>query len=124
MVARRDTGEKETVALAEAAARVAALQTEIQDALYAKALAFREANTHRVDTWDEFLKAFEGEGGAGFVVAHWDGTQETEDRISEATKATIRCIPLEPLIPSDGEPGACVLTGKPSERRVVFARAY
>ena len=124
VVARRDTGEKETVAVGEAAARVAALQTEIQNALFAKALAFREANTHRVDTWDEFLKAFKGEGGAGFVVAHWDGTQETEDRISEATKATIRCVPLTPLVPSDDEPGACVMTGKPSERRVVFARAY
>lgn len=124
IVARRDTGEKETVAIAAAAARVAALQTEIQTSLYAKALAFREANTHRVDNWEEFLEAFEGEGGAGFVVAHWDGTQETEDRISEATKATIRCIPLEPLIPSDADPGRCVLTGRPSERRVVFARAY
>ena len=124
VVARRDTGEKETVPLAEVAARVAALQTEIQAALFAKALAFREANTRRVDTWEEFLAAFEGEGGAGFVVAHWDGTQETEERISDATKATIRCIPLEPLIPSDGEPGVCVMTGKPSERRVVFARAY
>lgn len=124
VIARRDTGEKETVPVVDAAARVASLQTEIQDALYAKALAFREANTRRVDTWDEFLQAFEGEGGAGFVVAHWDGTQETEDKISDATKATIRCIPLEPLIPSDGEPGVCVMTGKPSERRVVFARAY
>ena len=124
MIARRDTGEKETVALTEAAARVAALQDEIQRAMFAKALEFREMNTHRVDTWEEFLKAFEGEGGAGFVLAHWDGTQETEDRISDATKATIRCIPLEPLTPSDAEPGQCVLTGRPSERRVVFARAY
>ncbi len=124
VIARRDTGEKETVAVAEAAARVAALQTEIQEALFAKARALREANTRRVDTWEEFLAAFEGEGGAGFVVAHWDGTPETEERIADATKATIRCIPLEPLIPSDGEPGVCVMTGKPSERRVVFARAY
>ena len=68
--------------------------------------------------------AFEGEGGAGFVLAHWDGTTETEDRISDATKATIRCIPLEPLDPRDNEPGQCVLTGKPSERRVIFAKAY
>ncbi|RYG26473.1 proline--tRNA ligase [bacterium] len=124
VIARRDTGEKEAVALCEAASRISALQTEIQQALYDKALAFREANTHRVDTWDEFLAAFEGEGGAGFVLAHWDGTQETEDRISDATKATIRCIPLEPLHPSDNEPGQCVLTGKPSERRVIFAKAY
>jgi prolyl-tRNA synthetase len=124
MIARRDTGEKETVALSEAAARVAALQTEIQQALYDKALAFREANTRRVDTWEEFLQAFEGEGGAGFILAHWDGTTETEERISDATKATIRCIPLEPLQPSDAEPGKCVLTGNPSERRVIFAKAY
>ena len=124
VVARRDTGEKETVSLADAPARVAALQREIQRDLFEKALAFREANTRRVDTWDEFLEAFEGEGGAGFVLAYWDGTQETEDRISETTKATIRCIPLQPLLPSDAEPGTCVLTGRPSERRVVFARAY
>ena len=124
MIARRDNGEKETVALSEAAARVAALQTEIQQALYDKALAFREANTRRVDTWEEFLQAFEGAGGAGFVLAHWDGTTETEERISDATKATIRCIPLEPLEPSDAEPGKCVLTGNPSERRVIFAKAY
>jgi len=124
VLARRDTGEKETVAVADAVARAAALQPLIQQAIFEKALAFRTENTKRVDTWEEFLTAFEGEGGAGFIVAHWDGTQETEDRISEATKATIRCIPLEPLIPSDAEPGHCVMTGKPSERRVVFARAY
>jgi prolyl-tRNA synthetase len=124
VIARRDTGEKETVAVADAVARAAALQPVIQQAIFEKALAFRTENTKRVDTWEEFLTAFEGEGGAGFIVAHWDGTQETEDRISDATKATIRCIPLEPLIPSDAEPGLCVLTGKPSERRVVFARAY
>lgn len=124
VVARRDSTEKESVPLAEAAARAAALQEEMQQALYQKALAFREANTHRVDTWEEFQKAFEGEGGAGFIVAHWDGTAETEERISDLTKATIRCIPLEPLIPSDGEPGQCVLTGKPSKQRVVFAKAY
>lgn len=124
VVARRDTGEKETVSLDQVVDRVLTLQDEIQQAMFAKALAFREANTTRVDTWDEFLKTFEGEGGAGFVLAHWDGTQETEDRISGATKATIRCIPLDPLQPSDAEPGVCVLTGRPSERRVVFARAY
>jgi prolyl-tRNA synthetase len=101
-----------------------AMLQAIQDGLFQRALAFREANTHRVQTWDEFRAHFEGEGGGGFVVAHWDGTQETEDRIAEATKATIRCIPLVPLQPEDGEPGKCVLTGEPSPRRVVFAKAY
>ncbi len=124
VIARRDDGTKETVALSEAAARAHALQEEIQAALYARALAHREANTKRVDTWPEFLGAFPGEGGGGFVLAHWDGTGETEDRIAELTKATIRCIPLEPLAPGDDAPGRCVLTGAPSARRVVFARAY
>jgi prolyl-tRNA synthetase len=68
--------------------------------------------------------ADDGDGGGGFVVAHWDGTTETEDAISAATKATIRCIPLVPLAPSDAEPGVCVFSGKPSARRVVFAKAY
>jgi prolyl-tRNA synthetase len=81
-------------------------------------------NTHRIDTWDEFVAHFDGEGGAGFVAAHWDGTQETEDAISNATKTTIRCIPLEPLLASDGEPGVCVFSGKPSTQRVIFAKAY
>lgn len=124
IIARRDTGEKETVALSDAVARAVALQDEIQAALYARAVAFRDANTHRVDTWEEFKAAFAGEGGGGFVLAHWDGTQETENRISEETKATIRCIPLSPLAPGDDEPGVCVLTGQPSTQRVVFAKAY
>jgi prolyl-tRNA synthetase len=124
VVARRDDGEKQSVGLTEVAATVEALMESIQKALYERALAFREANTHRVDTWDEFQAIFAGEGGAGFVVAHWDGTGETEARIAEETKATIRCIPLEPLAPGDDEPGQCVLTGRPSAKRVVFARAY
>ncbi len=123
-VARRDTGEKVTYELGAVAHEAQRLLIDIQQALYDNALAFREANTHRVDTWEEFEKAFAGEGGAGFIVAHWDGTQETEDAISDKTKATIRCIPLTPLQPSDAEPGVCVLTGKPSKQRVVFARAY
>jgi len=123
-VARRDTGEKETVALESVVDRAFALQTEIQDALFQRALDFRNENTTRVDTWEEFQAAFAGEGGGGFVLAHWDGTTETEDKISEATKATIRCIPLEPLQPSDAEPGVCVFSGKPSKQRVVFAKAY
>jgi prolyl-tRNA synthetase len=124
VIARRDNGEKQTVALAEAVATAARLQTEIQQAIYDRALAFREANTRRVDTWEEFEAAFAGEGGAGFVLAHWDGTGETEDAIADKTKATIRCIPLQPLDPGDAEPGRCVLTGKPSKQRVIFAKAY
>lgn len=124
VIARRDTGEKQSIALEGAAEPISALLGEMQQAMYDKALAFREANTHRVDTWEEFEAKFAGEGGAGFILAHWDGTSETEDLISEKTKATIRCIPLTPLDPSDNEPGVCVLTGKPSKQRVIFAKAY
>jgi prolyl-tRNA synthetase len=124
LVARRDTGAKQTVPLADFETTVASELEAMQDALYEKALAFREANTHRVDDWAAFERAFAGEGGGGFVLAHWDGTSETEHAIAEKTKATIRAIPLEPLQPEDGKPGKCVLTGKPSERRVVFAKAY
>jgi len=124
VLARRDDGEKETVQLDQLVDKVVDALGSMQMRLYAKAAELMAANTRRIDTWDEFLKAFEGEGGAGFVLAHWDGTQETEDAISAATKATIRCIPLEPLDPADNEPGVCVYSGNPSARRVVFARAY
>lgn len=124
VVVRRDNGEKQTVAIDQAADTIRGLMEEIQTALFQKALAFREANTKRVDTWDEFEATFAGEGGAGFVLAHWDGTKETEIEIANRTKATIRAIPLTPLDPADDEPGKCVLTGQPSERRVVFAKAY
>lgn len=124
IVARRDLGEKVTLPLDQLVAHAQQQLTEMQEALYAKALAMREANTRRVDTWDEFKACFEGEGGGGFVVAHWDGTGETEAAIADATKATIRAIPLKGLIPSDDEPGVCVFSGKPSARRVVFAKAY
>jgi prolyl-tRNA synthetase len=124
VVARRDTGEKTTVPLDDAEMFIKAQLEQMQKDLYAKALAFREANTHRVDTWTEFEKAFDGEGGGGFVLAHWDGTGETEEEISNRTKATIRCIPSTPLDPEDAKPGQCVLTGKSSAQRVVFAKAY
>jgi len=123
-VARRDTGDKESAALTEVVEKVAGLMDTIQQAIYERALAFREANTKRVDTWEEFEATFAGEGGAGFVVAHWDGTEESEAIIAERTKATIRCIPNTPLLESDNEPGVCVYSGKPSARRVVFAKAY
>jgi prolyl-tRNA synthetase len=128
VIARRDTGEKLSAPLSSesgnTALLIAGMLTDIQHDLFQKALAMREGNTNRVDTWEEFEGAFMGEGGAGFVVAHWDGTTETEKEIAERTKATIRCIPLSPLDPSDALPGTCVLTGKPSPRRVVFAKAY
>ncbi len=124
VLARRDTGEKQSVSLQSAANEAERMLFGMQQALYDAALAFREANTHRVDTWEEFEKLFSGDGGAGFAMAHWDGTTETEIAISEKTKATIRCIPLVPLRPDDAEPGKCILTGKPSRQRVVFAKAY
>lgn len=124
VLARRDTGEKETVALSEAAARIHEILTDMQSALYERALIFRVASTHRVNTREEFEAAFPEEGGGGFVVAHWDGTAETEAEISEKLRVTIRCLPLTPLDPADDQPGTCVWTGRPSPRRVVFARAY
>lgn len=124
VLARRDTGEKSTVPMAEAADRIVAELAAMQQAMFDRALALRQALTRRVDTWAEFEQAFSGEGGSGFVLAHWDGTDETERAIAEKTKATIRCIPFEPLDPADVEPGTCIMTGKPSSQRVVFAKAY
>ncbi|HVL38485.1 MAG TPA: proline--tRNA ligase [Fimbriimonadaceae bacterium] len=124
VVVPRDSGVKGTATLASAAPDVVAALGQMQKDLYQRALAFREANTARVDSWADFEAAFAGEGGGGFVLAHWDGTTETEQRISEQTKATIRVIPLRQLSPEDAEAGACVLTGRPSARRVVFAKAY
>jgi prolyl-tRNA synthetase len=125
IVARRDTGDKTTLPLdAQAAAAIHAMLEEMQTAMFERAKSAQDANTRRVETWAEFEAAFAGDAAPGFVVAHWDGTQETEDKIANATKATIRCIPSTPLIPSDAEPGVCILTGKPSAQRVVFAKAY
>jgi prolyl-tRNA synthetase len=124
VLARRDTGDKATVPIEHAVEAVMGMLDKIQDGLYQRALEFREQHTRRVDTWEEFEQIFSGEGGAGFVAAHWDGTSETEAEIAARTKATIRAIPIPPLDPADDEPGKCVLTGKPSERRVVFAKAY
>jgi len=124
IVARRDDGEKQTVAVAEAAEVAAGLMPVIQAAMYQRAVAFQDANTKRVDSWEEFADTFKGEGGAGWVLAHWDGTAETEAKIAELTKATIRCIPFEPMAPGDDEPGVCVMSGQPSKGRVVFAKAY
>ncbi len=116
-VMRRDTLEKETLPLEGIEENVRKMLEDIQANLYKKALAYRTARTVTVDTYDEFKERIE-EGG--FVLAHWDGTPETEARIKEETKATIRCLPFD----GDLTPGVCMVTGKPSARRVLFARSY
>lgn len=123
-VSRRDVGGKEIISLDALVPHLQSQLAAMQKSLLQAALERRQSNTRWVDTWEEFEEAFAGDGGAGFVVAHWDGTDETEEQISERTKATIRCIPDQPLREGDDQPGTCVLTGKPSARRVVFARAY
>lgn len=117
-VSRRDTLEKATYQLQDIETKVEHLLQNIQDNLFQKALDFRESMTTKADSWEEFIDLLDNKGG--FILAHWDGTPETEQKIKEETKATIRCIPLD----SKPENGKCILTGKPSERRVVFARAY
>lgn len=116
-MARRDLLTKEVVPLDGLSDRIAATLDDIQATLYKKALERREAMSHYVNTWAEFEAALEK---GGFIYAHWDGTSETETKIKEKTKATIRCIPLN----NKQEAGQCILTGKPSKERVVFARAY
>ncbi len=116
-MARRDLLTKEVVPCEGLVDRIAATLDDIQSSLYKKAVERRDAMTHRVDTWAEFESALDK---GGFIYAHWDGTGETETKIKEKTKATIRCIPLD----NPQEVGVCILTGKPSKERVVFARAY
>jgi prolyl-tRNA synthetase len=116
-VARRDTLTKESQPIDGIVEHVKALLDEIQTNIYQKALAFREENTFLVDTWDDFKAQIER---GGFVMAHWDGTAETEEKIKEETKATIRCIPLI----STMEAGRCIYSGADSSKRVVFAKAY
>lgn len=116
-VCRRDTLEKTNVPLDGIVEYVENLLAEIQANLLKKAADFRAANTRKVDTWDEFLVEIEK---GGFLLCHWDGTTETEEKIKELTKATIRCIPND----AEEEEGTCILTGKPSKRRVIFARNY
>jgi prolyl-tRNA synthetase len=117
-VARRDTKEKQSVSLDNIIAHVEELLTTIQQAMFDKALSYRQEHTTPADTWDEFVRLLDEKGG--FISAHWDGTPETEEAIKEKTKATIRCIPLN----NSPEEGQCILTGKPSAQRVLFARAY
>lgn len=116
-VARRDTLEKEILKMADIENKVEHLLEQIQSNLYQKALSFREDNTFIVDDWEEFVEKTEQ---GGFILAHWDGTAETEQKIKEKTMATIRTIPLD----APEEEGKCIFTGKPSMRRVVFAKAY
>jgi prolyl-tRNA synthetase len=117
-VARRDTKEKATVSLDGIADHVRQLLDDIQINLFERAKAYRDSHITKVDSWEEFKDVLANKGG--FVSAHWDGTGETEDRIKEETKATIRCIPLENV----QEEGKCVFSGKPSTQRVLFAQAY
>ncbi len=117
-LARRDTKEKSTVSFEGLALHILQLLEEIQQQIFNKALAFRNENIREANTWDEFVEILDAK--AGFVSAHWDGTSETEDKIKEQTKATIRCIPLD----NKQENGKCILTGNPSTQRVLFARAY
>jgi prolyl-tRNA synthetase len=116
-LARRDTREKTSMPFDGIEQVVLDTLEDIQSKIYAKALAFRQEKTHVVNTWDEFTAKLD-EGG--FISAHWDGSSETEEKIKELTKATIRCIPLD----AKEEAGKCILTGNPSNKRVLFARAY
>jgi prolyl-tRNA synthetase len=115
---RRDTGEKKVIALDGASAYIKMLLDEIQENLYQEALKHRTEHITKVDSYEEFKKLLDEKGG--FFLAHWDGTGETEEKVKTETKATIRCIPLD----SADEEGVCMVTGKPSQRRVIFARAY
>ncbi len=116
-VARRDTREKKTLPFDNLDEVIEKLMVEIQDNIFQKAFDYRATQTHLVNTWEEFLQTIEK---GGFLSAHWDGTPETEEKIKELTKATIRCIPLDSI----EESGNCVYSGKPSNKRVLFARAY
>ena len=118
MVARRDVREKESVELESITAHVCDLLEKIQENLFQRALEFREQNTRRAKNYEEFCEIMKKEGG--FVMAHWNGSPEVEAKIKGDTKATIRCIPLDP----DPIPGKCMVSGEPSEREVVFAVAY
>lgn len=117
-IARRDTKEKQTISREGILEYIENLLTDIQQSIYNKALKFREENTREANSYEEFKELLDTK--AGFISAHWDGTSETEKRIKDETKATIRCIPLN----NKPEDGTCIVTGKPSIQRVLFARAY
>lgn len=117
-VARRDTLEKEVLQIQDIENKIENLLISIQDNLYQKSIDFRSDNTHHVDSYEEFKDVLENKGG--FIYAHWDGTSETEEKIKQETKATIRCIPLE----DKQVEGKCMYTGNPSKGKVIFAKAY
>jgi prolyl-tRNA synthetase len=117
-LARRDTSTKSSAGIEKIEQTIADLLADIQRELYQQALQYRAANTHRVETYDEFKRVLDEKGG--FIYAHWDGSTETEQRIQDETKATIRCIPLD----AEEEVGVCMVTGRPSTKRVLFARSY
>ncbi len=117
-LARRDTLTKEVVSQDGLTERIVSLMDEIQANIYNKSLTYRDSMITKADTWDEFVKLLDEKGG--FISAHWDGTPETEQAIKDATKATIRCIPVDAV----AEAGECIFTGKPSTMRVLFARSY
>ena len=117
-IARRDTKAKETISIKDCVSHIQQVLEEMQHSIFNRAMTFKQENTHTVDSYDEFKQVLEEKGG--FIYAHWDGSEETEDKIKEETKATIRCIPLE----KDKESGICMVTGKPSRGRVLFAKAY
>ena len=118
-IARRDTLEKSSVSQEAVVEHIEQLLVDIQQNIYNKALAFRDANVRKVDSWDEFKEEIKK---GGFLLCHWDGTTETEERIKEETKATIRCIPVDSYVCE--EEGKCIYSGKPSHRRVIFSIAY
>ena len=118
-VARRDTLTKETVGLEGIEQHIHALMDDIQKNIYEKALQFRESNIRKCDDWEEFKTEIQK---GGFLLCHWDGSAETEQKIKDETKATIRCIPIDSCVCE--EEGKCIYSGKPSNRRVVFAISY
>jgi prolyl-tRNA synthetase len=117
-LARRDTKEKSSVSMDGLSTYIKNLLEEIQQNIFNRALAFRNENIREANTWEEFVDLLDNK--AGFISAHWDGTPESEEKIKEQTKATIRCIPLD----NKQESGKCILTGNSSSQRVLFARAY
>jgi len=118
VIVRRDTGEKEIVSESELVSFVQKTLDAIQNNLYERALAFREKNTHTVDSWDEFKEVLENQGG--FLLAHWCGDEACEAKIKEETKATTRCVPFD----QKKEEGKCIYCGKKSSGRIIFAKAY
>jgi prolyl-tRNA synthetase len=117
-IARRDTLEKQFVSNSNITETIEKLLEDIQKNIFDKALKFREESTYKIDSYEEFKKQIEEK--PGFYLAHWDGTPETEEKIKNETKATIRCIPFD----APEEQGFCMVTGKPSNKRVIFAKAY